>query len=457
MRNALSQQPSEQYNSNPRKRQGKKTKAWWIVSSLNMKGQGSQQPEQSKWSEINSMMREKQISLLTLQETRLSDEYTNKVWALYGKRLSIHFSSSTENATGKSGVAVVLNKDLVKMDHVESTKLIPGRVLLIRVPWHGGATFTWLAIYAPNKEAESKEMWKMLMQLWDDLKLPIPDRMSGDFNFVEDAMDRLLDHEDNKAIVEAFQAFHKMLKLQDRWHATNPNTKEYTYTQMAGNFSRSWIDRIYVSNTVVKNCDQWDISNPGMETDHHTVSVKMSSPKAPYVGKGRWSLPLHLLNNGKAIHEVEEIVCEMGKDIQVIAEQRSETVNPQTVYAKGKKDIICILQHYRKRSIPIKQARMESLQAELDAMLQDDKIPEDEHLMSMAIIQQRIQQIRKEVSETRSMSSLVCARLEMETISKYWIKVGNHKVPRDTMQELQQPGSEPPVYVRRSDKMAETA
>ncbi|PBK85251.1 hypothetical protein ARMGADRAFT_1036537 [Armillaria gallica] len=96
----------------------------------------------------------------------------------------------------------------------------------------------------------------------------------------------------------------------------------------------------------------------------------------------------------------------MGKDIQVIAEQWSETVNPQTVYAKGKKDIIHVLRRYRKWSIPIKQARMESLQAELDAMLQDDKIPEDERLMSAAIIQQWIQQIRKEVSETRSTSSL---------------------------------------------------
>ncbi len=45
----------------------------------------------------------------------------------------------------------------------------------------------------------------------------------------------------------------------------------------------------------------------------------------------------------------------------------------------------------------------------------------------------------------------------METISKYWLNVGNSKKPCDTIHELQQPNSNPPVYVQCSDRMATTA
>ncbi|PBK73881.1 DNase I-like protein [Armillaria solidipes] len=305
-------------------------------------------------------MKKRQISLLTLQETHLSEEYTRDVRTLYGRRLSIHFSSCEENPTGKSGVAVVLNKDLVKTDGVESIELIPGRAMLIRAQWHGDAIFTWLAIYAPNKETENKEMWETLTQMWDDRKLPKPDGMSGDFNFVEDALDRLPVHEDSRATVEAFKAFRKMLNLRDGWRTANPEKKDYSFAQMAGNFSRSRIDRIYVSNKVLENCDQWDISDPTLETDHRVVSVKMTSPKAPYVGKGRWMMPLHLLNNGKAIREVEVIVRTMARDVRSAAGNRNDAMNPQSVYAEGKKEIIRVLRRYGKRSIPVKQAKMEN-------------------------------------------------------------------------------------------------
>ncbi|PBK82557.1 hypothetical protein ARMGADRAFT_946396, partial [Armillaria gallica] len=117
-----------------------------------------------KWSEINLMMREKLISLLTLQDMYLSDEYTREVLALYGKRLSIH-SSDTEHSTGRSSVAIVLNKDLVKTEGVVTTYLIPGRALLVQIPWHGETMCTWLAIYALNNEEENRKMWEDLTTL----------------------------------------------------------------------------------------------------------------------------------------------------------------------------------------------------------------------------------------------------------------------------------------------------
>ncbi|KAK0473528.1 hypothetical protein EDD18DRAFT_1313817 [Armillaria luteobubalina] len=310
-------------------------------------------------------MREKKICVLTLQETHLSEEYTQAVQTLYGKQLSIHFSACTENPTGKSGVAIVLNKDLVKTDKVETTELIPA-------PWHAGTIFTWLAIYAPNDKKENKEI------------------MSRDFNFVEDPTDRLPIHKDNKQTVEAFHAFKKQLNLRDGWREANTEKRDFTYMQMSGKFSRSCIDRIYVSTSMLENCNNWEIRNLPILTDHRSVSVRITSPRAPYVGKGRWTMPLCLLRNRKVIKEVEDIVRDMAQKIQAIEGTRTESYNPQTIYAEGKTKITHILQCYAWRSLPIKRAQMEELQAQLN---------DDKKLLTAGLLQQKIQQIQADINK----------------------------------------------------------
>ncbi|KAK0488828.1 hypothetical protein IW261DRAFT_1547837 [Armillaria novae-zelandiae] len=300
---------------------------------------------------------------------------------MYGKSMEIFFSADERNPTGKAGVAVVLNKNLIQTEGVVMTDLIPGRALFIQVPWHGGTYFNWLAIYAPNDDSESKLMWDKLTTEWETRRLPRIDGMSGDFNLVEDALDRLPAHEDQRAAVEAFTNFRRNMNLRDGWRNANPDTKDFTFTQMAGNFSRSRINRIYVSVPRMEDCEKWEIKDPPLSTDHRVIYVRMTHPSEPYVGKGRWTMPLHLLKNGKAIKEIEAIVKEMASDIQNINERRTEGTNPQTIYAEGKKRMIQVLQRYAKRSIPVKEAKMEQLQAELDAILQDDTTDEDSRLL----------------------------------------------------------------------------
>jgi hypothetical protein len=63
----------------------------------------------------------------------------------------------------------------------------------------------------------------------------------------------------------------------------------------------------------------------------------------------------------------------------------------------------------------------------------------------------------------RSMYSTKCLhiaaknRLEGETISRYWTQLNKEKTPRDTIQMLKYPGTDPPIFERKSQKMAELA
>jgi hypothetical protein len=101
-----------------------------------------------------------------------------------------------------------------------------------------------MAIYAPNSPAENQAFWESLLLRWTTCNLPKPDLFLGDFNLVEDAIDRLPCHSDHNGATQALQDVKSTLHLIDGWRRTNPTSKAYTYQQKETG-SQSRIDRIY--------------------------------------------------------------------------------------------------------------------------------------------------------------------------------------------------------------------
>ncbi|KAK0209768.1 hypothetical protein IW262DRAFT_1468461 [Armillaria fumosa] len=408
----------------------KTTKVWWNVCTFNMKGRGSQSTLTSKWSDINNMMKEDKISLLTLQETHLSKKHVDDIHNLYRRHLLVIHSEDPDHTTGKAGMAVVLNKNLVKTEGIKTTELIPGCALLVQIPWHADTTLNWLAMYASAmSKDENRSMWVKLKEMWSEIGLPQLDGLSGNFNFVEEAVDRLPAHEDDAAIVSAFQDFKAMLRLQNGWRVLHPMMKEYTFTRQSVPYSRSRIDHIYVHRSLLAQCMDWELSMSNVETDHHAALVQMSHPKVPYVDKGRWTMPLHLLRNKCMIKKVEGVLKEAGEEIKALGNGRTVERNPQ-------------------KSIPIKKARMAELQAQIDNVLLDENLEQIEKLMTAALLQQRVVMLQWELNENCHTTNLVKAKLELETISKYWMNMGKPNAPRNMIQELKKPGTTPPTYVQ---------
>jgi exonuclease III len=146
---------------------------------------------------------------------------------------------------------------------------------------------TVLGLYAPTESDEAKiNYWNTLCELWLTTDLPVPDAIGGDLNLIPDAIDRLPHHTDSDAVVAAYLRFIRLMELKDGWRQNNPESKAYTHVSTHGTLS--CIDRILVSPTLLKNCHNWEISNTaGGLTDHKMVSVTISAPGAPYIGKGR--------------------------------------------------------------------------------------------------------------------------------------------------------------------------
>ena len=130
------------------------------IASLNMRGRYSDNGTTDKWRDINQLMKESKINLLTIQEAHLRQDEVDDLHTLFGTWLKI-ISSQGENHRA-AGVAIVVNKDRSMHEDIEEYELVPRRALLAKVPWHGDLLLTVLNIYAPNNHAKSEIFFKTL-------------------------------------------------------------------------------------------------------------------------------------------------------------------------------------------------------------------------------------------------------------------------------------------------------
>ena len=300
----------------------KNTRASLKIATLNMRGRG-----QDKWNHINQLMRSKRIGIIVLQETHLNEQHAARMHHLFGKRIKIYYTADQDNPNSK-GVAVVLNKEITNVHDISSTEIVPGRALNIVIPWHQDQTINILAIYAPNSTKENENFWRHLRQKWQQGNRPKPDLMLGDFNIVEDAIDRITSHPDDGNAVEALQELKSYLKLEDGWRTFNPYKKEFTFLQKATG-TQSRIDRIYASGETIKYSYDWLTEPPGIQTEHQMVTTKITSPTMPYIGKGRWTMPLHLLKDKKLMEKIQKMTLELEQALEACSTSRTEANNPQ--------------------------------------------------------------------------------------------------------------------------------
>jgi ribonuclease HI/exonuclease III len=428
----------------------KNTRAAIKIASLNMRGRGG-----DKWLHINQIMKEKKIGILALQETHLTDQQTDSLHNLFGKRLKI-INSIEEDSPNSKGVAIVINKEITNSQNITTKVLVPGRALFITTQWHQDQKLSLLAIYAPNNPTDNEEFWVEIKSAWRRKSLPKPDIMLGDFNVVEDSVDRIPCHPDNPNTVDSLNRLRTSWHLIDGWRHTFPNTKAYTFLQKATG-TQSRIDRIYLSNELTSNSYEWAIDPAGIETDHSLISTKVSSPRAPFIGKGRWSLPTYLLENRKLLEKINKLGLELEQDLENNKEHRNDNKNPQTMFQDFKATIIREARRLSKEMVPKMNIKIEKVKKKLEAVLNDETMDEMEKTLSSAHFQEELDHLEKTRHTNTRLHTDARNRLEGETISKYWTQICKEKTPRDTIKALKILGSDPPRYEFRSQNLAELA
>ncbi|KAI1781840.1 Endonuclease/exonuclease/phosphatase [Ganoderma leucocontextum] len=431
------------------------------IATLNMRGFGPANNDSisEKWMRINQIIRDNNITVLALQETHLSAERLEVLNSVFAPSLDILGSPDPENQTGARGVAFVLNKKLMRDTKYEHRVIAPGRASEIRIHWRNNAPLTIHNVYAPNPARENEMMWRSLndaYQTGEDGRGP--DFLVGDFNMVDDAMDRLPMHSDDGAQTHALRTLCVQADMVDGWRRENPSERAYTYLQTSTE-SQSRIDRIYVTREMEKRTMDWEITEPGVPTDHKLVSVAVTNHRTPHLGNGRWAMPASLVNDLVFMNAVTKLGIELQDRLQHTSE-RTDSDNPQLAYHQFKQAVRQTARDRTKVKIPKLDRRLARLREDLKRTLREPDLDLDNGAKRhAALLQDRITAL--EVQRFGDKRTKVAAHdwLEGETISKYWTKVNAPPKPDDIIYELERlTGTEHTrSFANRSDEMAEIA
>ncbi|TFY53337.1 hypothetical protein EVJ58_g9508 [Rhodofomes roseus] len=411
----------------------------------------------SKWNEINQLLREQGIGVLAVQESHLDDAATKEVHDLYGRRLLLH-NSPGPNATTAQGVCFVLNRELVDTKDLQVKEIIPGRAIFVKMKWHAGATLSLLNVYAPNPTGENAAFWRTLSSKLEDGSLPPPEVVLGDFNLVEEAIDRLPTREDPANAVNDLQNFIKAARVLDGWRLSEATTKDYTYPQRGGP-SCSRLDRIYANSALMSRSLLWELRTTGVQTDHRLAVTRLTAAEAPFIGKGRWTLPLQLLSDSVFLNDAIRIGETKWTAAKAITgDSRTDTNNPQTLFKEFKDELRTKARNRMRTKVPRLKAAITAVSDMIRTVSAQTGFQEDpEKQREVGILRDRLRSLERSRHGQVQASTTARYVLNAECPSKYWSAVNRDKKPRDLFYSLRVPDASPPTYVSRSDKMAELA
>jgi len=317
------------------------------VATFNIRGKEDGVVQNSKYKRLTTLIRKNTIAVLAIQESRLNNEWKDN---LMKENPRITIVSSDDN-TRKGGVAFVINNDVLGDRVWKHTCLIKGRASRLEIEWSADNRLDILNVYVPNANALQSQI-----NFFKELKLKLSEQENtnqlmivGDFNFVEDRIDRLPHRGDSQQITDEMNQLKKKYKLIDGWRLSNPHVKEYTFYQ-DGSGSKSRIDRIYINKEMFRYTYKWEIMSSAGLSDHDITYVEILKRNQPFIGKGSWNMKINMIEHPSFYKKAREILKETEKELEEYKEETylapnleieniRQRRNPQSIWIKMKDKI----------------------------------------------------------------------------------------------------------------------
>jgi ribonuclease HI/exonuclease III len=407
-------------------------------------------------------MRDRRIGILALQETHLDEKELTKLRETYGRRLVIINSALQDEreATGSAGVAFVLNKAVIETESHSLQVVIPGRAVLLTVKWRDEQEIRVLNVYGHNQTIDQREQWVTIQRFWRENDVPKPDFVVGDFNIVEDKLDRAPMNEvyENPATLEAFTNMRECLGVEDAWRRTFPDSRMFTYVSARHHMSR--LDRIY-SNPEHNACMfEWFSGRTTIRTDHDMVAAKFAPTDSPEMGMGRWTWPAAMLTNKTLMKYVEERAWQFQMEVKEWEdeEESERTKSADSILKDFKADIKSKAQEIARVAIPKMNNKIKSLTKAIKELGQRPDLDGN------TLVREEMSRMKRQVDDLMAKKEGRSADTEKanwdakgETITPYWININKEKKPRDAIRRFQIPGTNPPIYETDTTRMSEIA
>jgi exonuclease III len=120
----------------------------------------------------------------------MDQEMLNQTRECFKNKLNILTLEDLANPRTIVGVAFAINKTLINLQKITTHELVPGRALLLKISWLENSKTTILNVYVPVNRAAQPQFWQTIENERCYLKLARPCFIVGDFNIIENAIDR---------------------------------------------------------------------------------------------------------------------------------------------------------------------------------------------------------------------------------------------------------------------------
>ena len=266
---------------------GPRSRPGITIASLNMRGR--QKDRKNKITMVVDWIRTNRIAVLAVQETHLMEE---SLIDLNEKYRHLKFLGSGLS-TSSGGIMFIINESAGTPQDIQFEVIEKGRSGILSLQY-GAQEMKIVNVYMPNHKAPQREA---LIKLRRTLRArrDITDTeffIMGDWNFVEDKVDRSPQHDNNHRVTNEMNKLKTSLDILDGWRTSNPGSRSFTWEGTFGSekkkiFSR--IDRIYTTR------DTWEITNEYKMincdfSDHDGVAVTVREASAAETGTGEAKL-----------------------------------------------------------------------------------------------------------------------------------------------------------------------
>ena len=412
---------------NPRHRNKQINKNKVTIASLNIRGRRIREGY-NKYRTVTRWMRMNRIAVLAIQETKL-DELDVAIILKENPSFSLLQNNLD---TRSAGVGFLINKELTKRWKLNTETLIQGRALKLTIKSEK-CNISLINVYSPNTEIEKIDFFDKLHDLIDPTQ-NLPLILLGDFNFVEDSIDRIPMHNDDQKITESFDKLKNKLNLIDAWRSQNELLKMFTYTHSSyGSMAR--IDRVYTNRNVSKKLSNWSSDPLGDLSDHSVIKCDLEIKTEVYQGRGLWRLPMEVLDEPQFAKKAAKIL----KDVEMkMKANRNAPRQPMWNKTKGliKKLATLTQKNIRKE----KKERMKTLNKQLVNLSNlIDENNDRQILPELKEIDQKRRKANAKRIENHYIKSKARHMKESERSSHYWYKLGKQNNEPTTIHALYDP------------------
>ncbi|VDC04551.1 unnamed protein product, partial [Peniophora sp. CBMAI 1063] len=341
--------------ANPRPPRGaRRTRASLQIVTQNIRGRRSASDRVDKLADFHLRIKEHGFAVSMIQEAHTSVEDAATLEQNF-QRIKAFASPIPNHKSSHGGILFLVNTEKVSPKDLQHTVIIPGRAALLTIKWQAGNTLTLLNVYAPaTSDQERKDFFKDIAHFYDlHPGTRHPDFMGGDFNMVDEGLDKSGNDDSSASVVEALLALRTRFNLQDSFQAINPDKRVHSWRRADGTWS--CIDQIYIAAYLIPYMLDANIENIGVDSDHLTVSTTVESKDAPYIGKGNWVFLKNLLKSKTLNEKLDVLFVETGQTLAQM-EERSEEANPQLLLHAFKQKVQKITREHDKVAQPTKLA-----------------------------------------------------------------------------------------------------